>query len=60
MLLAMAFVTVALLYVSGPAEIKRGPGCPYVHSDPDAIAFCHSHHAAAWERVWYAVVGEKT
>jgi len=57
MLLAMAFVTVALLYVTGPSTIATaGPSadCKTLGGEP-----CFgSRRTTAWERVWFAVVGD--
>jgi hypothetical protein len=45
-----------VLYVTGPNRVDTGPAC---HGVVDINDPClASHRAAAWERVWYAVVGE--
>jgi hypothetical protein len=57
MLLAMAFVTLALLYVTGPSVTATASpirDCKTVGGGP-----CFgSRRTTAWERVWFAVVGE--
>jgi hypothetical protein len=64
MLLAMLFVTVAGLYATGPKTIYSAPverHCTIEDSGGMPGEPCWnypSHDAAAWERVWFAVVGK--
>ena len=63
MLMAMLFVTVALLYVTGPKYVTSyGPDRPCGTYEPHTLGsnICnteHTHRSAAWERVYYSVVG---
>jgi hypothetical protein len=58
MLLAMLFVTMALLYVTGPGDITTGVHtCRTYEAHPLGSNVCtDSRHTIAWERVYYQIV----
>jgi hypothetical protein len=56
MLLAMAFVTVALLYVTGPSRITTWPPCPPGTNYYGGNQCPVKHRTTAWERLYYQVV----